>query len=88
MNIDEQTIAKIGKYIVWVVVLVGVGYLLGIVFQVGLFLLPGLAVVAAAYYILINSRENGVWQTLKDTMKNPVEWIIAAIKALLPGAFK
>lgn len=87
INITPETVNTIGKYIVWFVVLVAIGYVLGMVFQVSLFLLPGLLVVAAAYYLLTNMSEKGILQTLKDTMKKPIEWIMAALRTFLPGIF-
>jgi hypothetical protein len=85
---NQELFNKIGKYVVWFVVLLAVGYVLGIVFNAALFVLPGILLIIAVWYVLKNMSDKGIVQTIKTIMVEPVSWIKALAKALLPGLFK
>ena len=72
---DSELFNKIGKYVVWFVVLIAIGYTAGAVFQVVLFVLPGVLLLFAVYYVLKNMKDQGVVMTLKGVMQEPLGYI-------------
>lgn len=85
---DQETFEKVGKYSVWLVVLLGFGWSLGLLAQIAMFVLPGVLVVAAVWYIGKSMKNEGIVTTIKDIMKEPIEWIKAVGRTFLPGLFK
>lgn len=83
-----EMIEKIGRIAVWFVVLLGIGYVLGMFFQISAFLLPGVIAVAAVWYILKSMGNKGIFATIKEIMAEPFKWIKDAAKLFLPGLFK
>lgn len=72
---DQQLLDKVGKYVVWFIVLIAIGYGLGIIFNVALFVLPGVLLIIALWYLLKNMSDKGILVTLKTTMAEPFGYI-------------